>query len=45
VEVVSRLLGHASITTTLSCYGHLIVEDARAVLDKAGWFTNRQVSW
>lgn len=45
VEVVSRLLGHASITTTLSCYGHLSVEDARTVLEQAGWFTDRAVSW
>lgn len=45
VEVVSRLLGHASITTTMSCYGHLSVEDARTILDKAGWFSGRQVSW
>jgi integrase/recombinase XerD len=45
IEVVSRLLGHASITTTLSFYGHLSVEDARIVLEKAGWFADRQVSW
>lgn len=45
VEVVSRLLGHASITTTVSCYGHLSVEDARQVLEEAGWFADRQVSW
>lgn len=45
IEVVSRLLGHASITTTLSFYGHLSVEDARAVLEEAGWFTDRRVSW
>lgn len=45
VEVVSKLLGHASITTTLSCYGHLSVEDARTVLEKAGWFADQQVSW
>lgn len=45
MEVVSRLLGHASITTTLSCYGHLSVEDARAVLEEAGWFTDPEVSW
>ena len=30
VEVVSRLLGHASVTTTVEVYGHLTVEDARA---------------
>ena len=36
VEVVSKLLGHASITTTLSVYGHLSVEDARAVLERVG---------
>ena len=29
VEVVSRLLGHASVTTTVEVYGHLSVEDAR----------------
>lgn len=45
VEVVSRLLGHASISTTLSFYGHLTAEDARAILEEAGWFTDRQVSW
>jgi integrase len=38
VEVVSKLLGHASITTTMTVYGHLSVEDARAVLEEAGWF-------
>lgn len=45
VEVVSRLLGHASISTTLSSYGHLSVEDARAVLERAGWFADRRVIW
>lgn len=45
VEVVSKLLGHASITTTMSFYGHLSVEDARACLEQAGWFTDRQVAW
>lgn len=43
VEVVSKLLGHASVTTTLSVYGHLSVEDARRVLERAGWFEDRQV--
>jgi integrase/recombinase XerD len=39
IEVVSKLLGHASITTTSSIYGHLTVEDTRRVLEAAGWFT------
>jgi integrase/recombinase XerD len=43
VEVVSRLLGHASVTTTLDVYGHLTVEDARRVLERAGWFTDAAV--
>lgn len=43
VEVVSKLLGHASVTTTLNVYGHLSVEDARRVLEEAGWFTNSGV--
>lgn len=38
VEVVSKLLGHASVTTTLNVYGHLSVEDARRVLEQVGWF-------
>ena len=37
VEVVSAVLGHASITTTLEVYGHLTSEDARRVLEAAGW--------
>jgi integrase/recombinase XerD len=43
VEVVSKLLGHASITTTLNVYGHLSIEDARIVLERAGWFDDGQV--
>jgi integrase/recombinase XerD len=43
IEVVSKLLGHADITTTIAVYGHLTVEDARKVLHAAGWFTGRQV--
>ena len=32
VEVVTAILGHASISTTLATYGHLTSEDARRVL-------------
>jgi len=42
---VSKLLGHSSVTTTSATYGHLTVEDARAALEKAGWFTGKEVSW
>jgi integrase/recombinase XerD len=45
VEVVSKLLGHASVTTTLSVYGHLTAEDARRALQNAGWFTGCEVTW
>lgn len=45
LEVVSRLLGHSSVTITLAIYGHLTAEDARAALEKAGWFTGKYVSW
>ncbi len=45
VEVVSKLLGHSSVTTTSAIYGHLTAEDARAALEKAGWLTGREVSW
>jgi site-specific recombinase XerD len=45
VETVSKLLGHADLTTTLAVYGHLTVEDARRVLEQAGWFTGREVQW
>jgi len=43
IEVVSRILGHAGLSTTLDVYGHLTAEDARAALDAAGWFTGRDV--
>jgi integrase/recombinase XerD len=45
IEVVSSLLGHTSVTTTLSIYGHLTAEDARRALENAGWFTGTEVSW
>lgn len=43
LEVVSKLLGHASVTTTADIYGHLTSEDARRVLEKAGWFAGTEV--
>lgn len=43
VEVVSKLLGHASVTTTVEVYGHLTIEDARAALENAGWFADSAV--
>ena len=43
METVKELLGHASVATTIDAYGHLTVEDARAVLEAAGWFTGREV--
>ena len=45
VEVVSKLLGHSSVTTTLAVYGHLTAQDARAALEKAGWLAGREVTW
>jgi integrase/recombinase XerD len=45
LEVVSKLLGHSSVTTTSAIYGHLTAEDARRALEKAGWFTGRELSW
>lgn len=44
-EVVSKILGHASVATTLAVYGHLTAEDARKVLEDAGWFTGNEVTW
>ena len=45
LEVVAKLLGHSNVTVTATTYGHLTVEDARAVLEKAGWFDSQQVAW
>ena len=43
IEVVSVLMGHGSVTTTASIYGHLTAEDARRALEAAGWFAGTQV--
>jgi integrase/recombinase XerD len=45
LEVVAKLLGHSDVTVTATTYGHLTVEDARVVMERAGWFTGRQVTW
>lgn len=39
VEVVSSLLGHASVATTSATYAHLTVADTRAALTRAGVLT------
>jgi integrase/recombinase XerD len=43
VEVVGKLLGHTSITTTSDTYAHLKIEDARRALVAAGWLTDKDV--
>ena len=45
IEVVSTLLGHSSIMTTMDIYGHLSVEDARRALEAAGFLTGQEVRW
>jgi site-specific recombinase XerD len=44
IEVVSKILGHASVVTTSAVYGHLTAADARAALEAAGWFAGSGVS-
>jgi integrase len=41
VEVVQKLLGHASIATTGDTYAHLKIEDARRALVGAGWLADK----
>ena len=45
IEVVSTLLGHSSVATTVDVYGHLSVEDARRALEAAGFLTGHEVRW
>lgn len=45
VEVVQRLLGHASIATTSDAYAHLKVEDARRALVAVGWLPEKEEQW
>ncbi|WP_257153836.1 tyrosine-type recombinase/integrase [Streptomyces lunaelactis] len=45
IETVSLLLGHSSVTVTLSVYGHLTAADARKAMEAAGWFTGNEVTW
>lgn len=42
VEMVSKLLGHASVTTTEETYSHLTTEDARRALVAAGVLTGAE---
>lgn len=41
-EVVQKLLGHASVATTIDTYEHLEIEHLRTVLQDAGWLTDVQ---
>jgi site-specific recombinase XerD len=43
IAVVAQLLGHAHVATTSAIYGHLTVDDARRVMEQAGWFIDGQV--
>lgn len=43
VEVVAKLMGHASIATTVDTYGHLTFEDARRLMEEAGYPHDRGV--
>lgn len=45
IEVVSKLLGHACLTTTTDTYGHLTAEDARRALESVGFLTGTEVRW
>lgn len=42
VEVVQTLLGHSSVVTTSQTYAHIEVEDARAALERVGWFDRQE---
>lgn len=41
LEVVAKLLGHANVTVTAATYAHLTAEDARKIMEQAGWFSGR----
>lgn len=45
VEVVQKLLGHASIATTSDTYAHLGIEDARRALVAAGCLNDTEEAW
>jgi integrase len=44
-EVVQKLLGHASISTTIDTYSHLDIEDTRRALVTAGVLTDASPEW
>ena len=41
-EVVQKLLGHASVSTTIDTYSHLGIEDVREQLVRAGLLTDSE---
>lgn len=43
-EVVQKLLGHKSITTTVDTYAHLELDDIRRALTDVGWFADSESS-
>jgi integrase len=43
LEAVAHLLGHSSVVTTQTIYGHLTVEDCRRALEQGGWFSGHEV--
>ncbi len=44
VKVLQRALGHASATTTLNIYAHLMAEDMNAALERANDLAERRLS-
>jgi len=43
-EVVQKLLGHASVSTTIDTYSHLELRHVRAALESAGWLPTGDAS-
>lgn len=43
-EVVQKLLGHASVSTTVDTYAHLQVEHVRRMLESCGWLETTEAT-